>query len=98
MSGFQGLESEASLDGFCLFLVARLRKEGEHVALIGFNSRLVEGVDAKNVAADTTGFLKEVDELSEVFFFKCGQMDEDVGYSSVDMRERWPGSACRRCS
>ena len=80
-----GFLAETGFDGFGFFFVAGFCEEGEHVALVGLDTGLVEGVHTEDVAADTASLLEEVDELAEVFLFKCGKGDEDVGDTTVDV-------------
>ena len=45
------------------FFVTRFVQQGEHVLFIGFHARLVEGIYAQEVTADTTSFLEEIDDF-----------------------------------
>ena len=46
------------------FLISRLSKQLEHIALVGFNSWLIERVDTKYEAAYAASLFEEVDELT----------------------------------
>lgn len=82
-----GFLAETGFDGFGFFFVAGFCEEGEHVALVGLDTGLVEGVHTEDVAADTASLLKEVDELTEVFLFESRKCDEDVGNTAIDVCE-----------
>lgn len=75
--------AEASFDGFGFLFVAGFGEESEHVALVSLDTGLVEGIHAENVAADSASLLEEIDELTEIFFLKSGEGDEDVGYTAI---------------
>ena len=60
-------------DGFAFGLVARLAEQGEHIALVVFDSRLVERIDAEHIPADAATFLKEVEKCAEVVFVDFGE-------------------------
>ena len=54
------------MNSFGLLLVAGLTEEGKHILLVSFHTRLVEGIDTKEVAMNTAAKFEEVDELAEV--------------------------------
>ena len=63
---------ETCANCFALLLVAGLVEQGEHISLVILYTGLVEGVNAKNVTADTAGNLEEVDELTNVILVELG--------------------------
>ena len=74
---------ETSLDGLRCLLVAWLAKKSEHVLLVCLNTRLVEWVDAQNVAADAASLLEKVDELTKVVLVQLRYLYLDVGYATI---------------
>ena len=60
-------------------------EEVEHVAFVGLDAGLVEGVDTERVAADATGKLKEVDQLAEGVFVDTVDRDFHHGHATVDV-------------
>ena len=68
----------------CLLrLVAGLAQQCEHVFLIAFHARLVEGVYAQHIAGDGARLFKEIDEVAKVFFRQAFHLKDDVGHAAV---------------
>src|SRR3712207_4024464 len=72
---------------YCLAfsLITGLVEQGKHILLVGLYTRLIEGVDLLEQAADTASYLKEVDKLAEVICGKFRNADENIGYSAIHM-------------
>src|SRR5699024_6635116 len=51
----------------------------EHPALVGFDARLIEGVDAQQAAGDVAGKLEEVEQLAEVVGVQRGNVEDQAG-------------------
>ena len=49
------------------------------------DSRLVKWIHTQQVAANTTGFFKEIHQLSQVVFVQLGQFDAYIGNTAIDM-------------
>ena len=68
---------------FPLGFVAGFTEEGEHVFLVAFYTRLVEGVYAQQVTADAAGKLEEIEELTQIEFVYFRHMYHKVGNLAV---------------
>ena len=81
------LVSQTLLDGLALSLISRLVEQRKHVLLVSLNTRLIEGVDTKDVATDTASNLEEVDNLSEVILVELGNRHADVRHAAIDVSQ-----------
>ena len=74
-------------DRLRLGLVAGFLQQGEHILLIGLDTRLIEGIHPQQVAADTARLLEEIEQCAQCVRRNLGNFDAEVGNAAVDMRQ-----------
>ena len=71
-------------DRLRLGLVAGFLQQGEHILLIGLDTRLIEGIHPQQVAADTARLLEEIEQCAQCVRRNLGNFDAEVGNAAVD--------------
>ena len=74
---------ESCLDSFRGLFIARLVQQSEHVLLVGFHARLVEGIHTQDVAADAASLFEEVKQTADAFLVEGRDGEAQVGHATV---------------
>ena len=81
------LFAELGAQSLAGLLVAGLAEQREHILLVGLDTGLIEGIDAEQIAGQTAGELKEVNELAEGAGIALAGGDDEVGDAALDVGE-----------
>ena len=77
--------AESCLDSLRFLFVTGLVEESKHVALVVLYTRLVEGVNAQYITANTATLFEEIEQLTDVVFVELGHYDTEVGYTTINV-------------
>ena len=68
-----------------LVLITRLAQQGEHILFIALYARLVKGIDAHQIAGNSAGLFKEINQITQLKFSGFLHMQHHAGSAAVSM-------------
>lgn len=68
-----------------LVLITRLAQQGEHILFIALYARLVKGIDAHQIAGNSAGLFKEINQITQLKFSGLLHMQHHAGSAAVSM-------------
>ena len=75
------------MDSLALCLISGFVEQCKHILLVSLHARLVEWIDTKHIATDAAGYLKEIDELSDVILVELWHGDVNIGHAAIHMSQ-----------